>query len=138
MRITLETNYAIKIVELLAKKGEKTYAKTLSDEGDIPPRFCLKILRKLTSEGIVTSCKGAKGGYFLSKKPEDITLRDVVEAVEGPLIFSKCQCPDFSCNMPCNLHGLYLEITQAICEKLDSYNFGYIAGGCSQECGADK
>ena len=127
MRITLESNYAIKIVELLAEKDDKVYAKNLSEDGDIPARFCLKILRKLAAAGIVVSYKGARGGYALSRMPEEITLYEVIEAVEGPLFFSKCQCPEFSCSMPdCRLHPLYTEITAAIRDKLKSYNFGDI------------
>lgn len=88
MRMTLESNYAIRIVELLADTGDKIDAKTIAEQADIPLRFCLKILRKLAQDDIIRSFKGSKGGYMLNGKPEDITLRRVIEAVEGPFIIS--------------------------------------------------
>lgn len=125
MRMTLESNYAIRIVELLADTGEKIDAKTIAEEGDIPLRFCLKILRKLAADDIIVSFKGSKGGYMLNGKPEDITLRRVIEAVEGPFIISKCQGQAFSCNKQhCRLHNIYAEISQSMRDKLESYNFG--------------
>lgn len=48
-------------------------------------RFTLKTMRKLVAAGIVRSFKGAKGGYQLARGPESVTLRQVIEAVEGPL-----------------------------------------------------
>ena len=72
MRITLESDYALKIVTALAKKIEVTDAKALSDETAVTLRFTLKILRKLVLSGFVESYKGAKGGYKLKKEPSDI------------------------------------------------------------------
>lgn len=124
MHMTLEANYAVQIVEYLAEKGEKTDAKTIAERTAIPERFLFKILRKLVAEGIAKSYKGAKGGYELAKNPEDITLREVIEAVEGPYILSRCQKSGYSCGRSsCRLHSVYDEISREVQEKLDSYNF---------------
>ena len=85
MVMTLEADYAVRIVEYLTKHPERRDAKTISVETQIPLRFSLKILRELVAEGLVCSFKGAKGGYTLAKSPEEITLRQVIELVEGPL-----------------------------------------------------
>ncbi len=137
MRMTLESNYAIRIVELLADTGDKIDAKTIAEQADIPLRFCLKILRKLAGDDIIRSFKGSKGGYMLNGKPEDITLRRVIEAVEGPFIISKCQGTQFGCNkINCRLHNVYAEISQSMRDKLESYNFGQIVSGenTNQRC----
>lgn len=127
MRMTLEANYAIRIVEYLADEGEKQDAKTIAEKSDVPERFALKILRKLTSENIVSSYKGAKGGYKINGDPSKITLRMVIEAVEGPFIISRCQCDEYTCTKKsCRLHSVYSEISQYVRDKLDSYNFGMI------------
>ena len=86
MVMTLEADYAVRIVEYLTKHPERRDAKTISVETQIPLRFSLKILRELVAEGLVCSFKGDKGGYTLAKSPEEITLRQVIELVEGPYI----------------------------------------------------
>ena len=84
MHMTLEADYAVRIVEFLAVNPGRADAKTISERTSVTLRFTLKILRTLVSDGIVRSYKGAKGGYELAKSPKEITLRSVIEAVEGP------------------------------------------------------
>ena len=97
MVMTLEADYAVRIVEYLTKNPQRRDAKTISEETRIPLRFSLKILRELVAEGLVCSYKGAKGGYPLAKPPEEITLRQVIELVEGPYMLSRCQKDEYSC-----------------------------------------
>ena len=87
MVMTLEADYAVRIVEYLTKHPERRDAKTISVETQIPLRFSLKILRELVAEGLVCSFKGAKGGYTLAKSPEEITLRQVIELWRAPICF---------------------------------------------------
>ena len=63
MHITLETDYAVRIVYFLAQSGERVDAGRIAEETGVTLRFSLKILRKLVSGGVVMSYKGAKGGY---------------------------------------------------------------------------
>lgn len=127
MHMTLEANYAIRIVELLADSGEKLDAKTIAESSEVPLRFALKILRKLVSDEIVCSFKGAKGGYRINGDPAEITLRRVIESVEGPFMLSRCQGEEYGCTKKnCRLHSVYTEISQCVSDKLESYNFGAI------------
>ena len=113
MVMTLEADYAVRIVEYLTKHPERRDAKTISEETQIPLRFSLKILRELVAEGMVCSFKGAKGGYTLSKPPEEITLRQVIELVEGPYMLSRCQKEEYSCGRGrCRLHKIYESISE--------------------------
>jgi Rrf2 family protein len=57
----------------------------LAAEGRMPERFLLQILRHLVTHGILHSTRGVDGGYSLERKPEDISLLDVIEAIDGPL-----------------------------------------------------
>lgn len=139
MHMTLESNYAIRIVELLAESGEKLDAKNISEHSEVPLRFALKILRKLVSAEIVCSYKGAKGGYKLCGKPKDITLRRVIEAVEGEFMISRCQGSEYGCHKTdCKLHSVYGEISEYVRDKLDSYNFGSICDGSACCKGKEK
>ena len=91
MRITLEIDYAFRIVAHLAeRKGQVIGAPIIADEECIPERFTLRILRKLNLAGITASKRGANGGYYLAKDPEDIALYDVMLAVDGPIEINRC------------------------------------------------
>ena len=83
MHITLESDYAIRIVQILACANNRMDAKTIAEETCVTLRFSLKILRKLVTEGLVKSYKGSQGGYELTRPAKEISLKDVIEAVEG-------------------------------------------------------
>ncbi len=123
MHMTLEANYAVRIIEVLAKKQEKIDAKTIAEESEVPVRFALKILRKLVTDEMICSFKGVKGGYVLNKKPSEITLKDVIESVEGPFMISRCQGEGYCSKANCKLHNIYAEITKEVREKLSQYTF---------------
>lgn len=127
MHMTLEADYAVRIVEFLAVNPGRADAKTISERTSVTLRFTLKILRTLVSDGIVRSYKGAKGGYELAKPPKEITLRSVIEAVEGPYMISRCQGDAYSCQRTsCRLHHIYGEVSQLVRNKLESYTFASI------------
>lgn len=141
MVMTLEADYAVRIVEYLTKHPERRDAKTISVETQIPLRFSLKILRELVAEGLVCSFKGAKGGYTLAKSPEEITLRQVIELVEGPYMLSRCQKEEYSCGREhCRLHSIYEKISENVRRELESYTFAMICAPkpcscCGEEAG---
>lgn len=133
MHITLETDYAIRIVECLAQSGGKLDAATISSRTDVPNRFSLKILRKLVHSGIVKSYKGSQGGYELADEPQNITLRTVVEAVEGKYNFSRCLSDDYYCSRhnnescdkicACRFRAVYDKISAMVRDELEKVNF---------------
>ncbi len=129
MVMTLEADYAVRIVEMLAISNRKVDARTISAETQVPLRFALKILRKLVAGGLIVSYKGARGGYMLAREPDKITLRQVIESVEGPYMISRCQQDEYSCSHTCcRFHQIYDEISSVVREKLDSYTFGGLSG----------
>ena len=124
MNITLEADYAVRIVEMLSYTENRTDANQISLMTQVPQRFALKILRKLVSAGVVKSYRGASGGYELSRAPSEITLRQVIEAIEGPFTISRCQDTAYCCtNDGCKVHKVYREISQMVREKMDDYTF---------------
>lgn len=123
--MTLEADYAVRIVDMLAVANRKVDARTISTETKVPLRFALKILRKLVASGLIVSYKGAHGGYMLAREPGQITLRQVIESVEGPYMISRCQQDEYSCSHTtcCRFHQIYDEISSVVRTKLDSYTF---------------
>ena len=90
MRITLESDYALRIIASLAEEKSVIDAKTLSDKTLVTLRFTLKILNKLVRNGLVSSFKGVKGGYKLKVSADEITLKQVIELIDGPIIIARC------------------------------------------------
>ena len=87
MRFSLQVQYAICSVFDLAYngQGEPVQVRVVSERQSIPARYLEQIFRRLRQAELVVSKRGPGGGYTLARSPAQITLRDVVEAVEGPL-----------------------------------------------------
>jgi Rrf2 family protein len=130
MVMTLEADYAVRIVDLLSQSEQRVDAHSISDRTRVPLRFALKILRKLVASGIIVSYKGAHGGYAIARGADQITLRQVIEAVEGPYMISRCQRTKYSCThtASCRFHEIYDEISLLVRQKLDSYTFASLSG----------
>lgn len=127
MHITLESDYAVRIVSCLAKEDRRIDAKNIADLTSVTLRFALKILRKLVANGIVKSYKGTQGGYELAKKPSEITLKDVIETVEGKYVLSRCLSENYDCNRGmsghCQFQCIFNDISATVEKKLESYTF---------------
>ena len=86
MRISAKADYAVRAtVEMAAAGDEPVKGEKLAEAQDIPLQFLEHILLELKHARIVRARRGARGGYWLAKPPEDVTLADVIRAVEGPL-----------------------------------------------------
>jgi Rrf2 family protein len=95
MRISAKVDYAVRAaVELAAAGGEPIKGEAIADAQDIPLKFLENILGELKHTGIVASRRGAQGGYWLAKPAEDVSLADIVRAVEGPLASVRGQGPE--------------------------------------------
>jgi Rrf2 family protein len=87
MRISAKVDYAVRAsIELASVDRERpTKAEAISRAQEIPPKFLENILADLRQAGLVRSQRGAEGGYMLARAPEEITVADVIRAVEGPM-----------------------------------------------------
>jgi Rrf2 family transcriptional regulator, cysteine metabolism repressor len=87
MKLSRTIAYALHATLQLASgdRGVPIPCSQLANEGRMPERFLLQILRSLVTHGLLHSTRGVDGGYYLAKPPEDITLGDVVEAFDNPL-----------------------------------------------------
>ncbi|MFA6979914.1 MAG: Rrf2 family transcriptional regulator [Ignavibacteriaceae bacterium] len=84
----------------------------IAHELKIPKEFVSKILQELTASGIVSSKKGKMGGFSLAKKPNKIHLLDIVLAIDGSDVFSKCVLgfPHCSSETPCPMHKTWSQL----------------------------
>jgi Rrf2 family protein len=86
VRISAKVDYAVRAaVELAAAKDETVKGDVIAEAQGIPLKFLENILGELKHHGIVNSRRGAQGGYWLAKPADEVSLADIVRAVEGPL-----------------------------------------------------
>lgn len=127
MHINLESDYAVRIVRVLAQHDERMDAQSIATISCVPPRITLKIMRKLLAAELVSSFKGAHGGYVLTRAPRDITMRQVIEAIEGPYRFSRCLDEAYDCTckdaIACPFHSVFDDVTAMVVQKLDTITF---------------
>jgi len=90
MKLSRTVEYAIQATLQLAqsKSGAPVPCSQLAASSSMPERFLLQILRSLVTHGILSSTRGVVGGYMLRRRPEEISLLDLLEAIEGPLAAS--------------------------------------------------
>ena len=122
MHITLEADYALRIVDILARTNGRMEARAIAEKAAITTRFSLKILRKLVACGIVRSYRGAHGGYEVALPPAEVTVYGVLEAIEGPLVLNRCLLTEHNCTMvpdkKCAYHELFTSLTAHLREQL--------------------
>ena len=92
MRLTHLADYAVVIMTAAARReaGARLSASELAQETGVPLPTTQKLMGRLAAEGLLTSVRGAAGGFALARSAEKITLADIVEAVEGPIAMTVC------------------------------------------------
>jgi Rrf2 family protein len=87
MKLSRTVEYAVQAMLQLAEHDPRTPVpcSRLAATGKMPERFLLQILRNLVTHGILTSTRGVEGGYALDRPPEQISLLEVIEAIDGPI-----------------------------------------------------
>lgn len=91
IRINRETDYGIGILTLMAQGGgQRVNAATLAERRGLPQPMVSKILKQLARAGLLVSFRGPKGGYGLARSPHEITVAEVIAALEGPIALTEC------------------------------------------------
>ena len=92
MQITRQADYAVRAVYHLSKlePGERAATSQIAKDQHIPPSFLAKIVSQLSVAGLLQTSRGARGGVSLAKSPEEISLLEVVEAIDGPILLNVC------------------------------------------------
>lgn len=132
MHITLEADYALRIVYTLALQQGRMEAKSIAEKACVTLRFSLKILRKLVAAGIVRSYKGSQGGYEMAKPSEQITIYEILEAIEGPLVLNRCLLEGHDCNRvpdkKCPFHYLFEHASDRLKAELSAVTIASVVG----------
>jgi Rrf2 family protein len=138
VRLTRATNYAVRALVEIAKCDSPECAdlRTLAREMKAPEAFLSKVLQRLKRAGLVKGTRGAHGGYGLARDAAKITVRDVVEAMEGRTSLSAClsredrpgtkPCPR---TRTCGARKLWSRLEERLNRALESETIGRLAGG---------
>ncbi|UCD94897.1 MAG: Rrf2 family transcriptional regulator [Candidatus Zixiibacteriota bacterium] len=125
MQFTRAEEYGILgVIYLSEQPDDRVIALSeIADAKEVPEKFLAKIFQNLTKTGIVRSHRGVKGGFTLSKDPHTVTVRDVVEAIQGPYHLVKCLHDRNCCDKYdyCPIRSVLQEAEVELLEVFDSY-----------------
>ena len=128
MQITRQADYAVRAVLHLARAGntERAATSSIAKEQKIPPSFLAKIISQLSIAGVLHTARGARGGVTLAREPKDITLLEVVEAIDGPIQLNECVQATGVCSFEdnCPVRAVWCDTQNELVLRLKSTNFG--------------
>jgi len=131
LQIARHTDYAARILLHLAGlgEGERVSIAELARVRLLPAPFVRRLIRDLVDAGLVTTTRGASGGIQLARPAESISLLDLVQAMEGPIILSPCVADGHSCPLAtaCPVRGAWEGARQALLEHLGAARFDVLA-----------
>ncbi len=121
MKLSRESQYALLALVELARRPPDTYfnVSAIASSARLPGPFLAKTFVKLTRGGIVSSSRGKERGYRLGRPPEDISVKEVIEAIEGDDIFKRCVFWSNGCSeiSPCPLHDEWRKLRPQVAES---------------------
>jgi Rrf2 family protein len=131
MQLTRAADYAVRIMIQLAglPAGSRPNRAALAEAGEIPEHFVAKILQSLGRAGLIDSQRGMNGGFTLARPPEQVTLLEVVEAIEGPTRLNVCLLGGASCARKkwCPAHVAWTEAQEAMTGVLRRFTIAMLA-----------
>lgn len=130
LRFTKRADYGLMAIHYIAVHDRlgSVNTKRIAEEFQIPPELLAKILQRLAKRRLIVSQNGPKGGYVLSRQPNEITVGEVVRALEGPISIVSCLdhsgCPQ---ELRCNLRRPVQKLQAAISQMLDTMTLAELA-----------
>ena len=124
MRISMKTDYGLIALKHMAGQPGNglVNAKELAGMFRLPPNLLAKILQSLSQSGIIEAQKGSGGGYRISRNPEDISLTEIFESIEGPVHMIMCTADNGNCSVEdsCTIRNGLVTLERKFAEFFDS------------------
>ncbi len=135
-RVNRQTDYAIRVILRLAQEapGTRLPSSAIGREMLIPSAFLPRIVAQLAQANLVTTFPGREGGLQLPRPAAEITMRHVVEVMEGPLLLSECMLGEDACPFEgdCRVRCRWTGLQNAILAELDKTTFAKLAQESAQ------
>jgi FeS assembly SUF system regulator len=130
LRISKMTDYAIMVmVELNASRGEVLTAHALAERSRLELPTVSKVLKMLVKMDLVNSYRGASGGYCLEREARDISVAEIIAAIEGPIAMTECSVEEGLCaqEASCGLRGNWQRISIAVARAMEGVSLAEMA-----------
>ena len=131
LRLSKKTDYALIALKDLASSppGTSSSAREIAARYDIPVEFMAKVLQKLAKDGLLASQQGTHGGYLLGRPATDMSVADVIQAIDGPLMVTACSDVNETCDQysKCNVRDPLWRLKDRIVQVLTSLTIHELA-----------
>jgi len=131
LRLSKKADYALLALRHLAVPGPRATAsaRELAESYDLPPELLAKVLQQLVRGGLLSSQQGIRGGYGLARPAAEITVVDVIEAIDGPMTVTACSESDHSCDQytKCNIRDPLWKLKDRIVSALSATTVAELA-----------
>src|SRR5579872_2033988 len=132
LRLSKKADYALMAMKHLAVRGDRgaSSAREIAEQYGIPIELMAKVLQKLVRRGLLASHQGTRGGYQLARVPGQISVADVIQAIDGPVTVTACsteddgQCEQFA---KCNVRDPLWKVRQRILSALGECTIAELA-----------
>jgi Rrf2 family protein len=130
MQITRQADYAVRAVLYLARCGSGTPVATaeIALAQKIPATFLTKIISQLSTAGVLRTTRGAHGGVALARSANDISLLEIVETIDGPVLLNSCVLDPASCpeSLNCPVQKIWCQAQADLIMTLERTKFGQL------------
>jgi Rrf2 family protein len=127
MQITHQADYALRTILYLSKlePSHRVPTSEIAKSNRIPPSFLTKIISQLSIAGLIHTSRGARGGVWLARPPEDISVLDVLQAIDGTLVLNQCVANPENClvSQDCTIHRFWLDTCRDVIGRLRDATF---------------
>ena len=124
LRLSKKADYALMAMKHLATRADNasSSAREIAEQYDIPLELMAKVLQRLARRGLVTSLQGTRGGYRLARSTQQISVADIIEAIEGPLRVTACSTEEENCGQyaKCSVRDPLWKIKDRIVAALET------------------
>ncbi len=131
LRLSKKTDYALIALKDLASSppGTSSSAREIAARYDIPVEFMAKVLQKLAKDGLLASHQGTHGGYLLGRPATDMSVADVIQAIDGPLMVTACSDVNETCDQysKCNVRDPLWRLKDRIVQSLVAFTIQELA-----------
>jgi Rrf2 family protein len=131
LRLSKKADYALMAMKHLALHGDRgsSSAREIAEQYDIPIELMAKVLQRLVQRGLLASHQGTRGGYQLSRLPRQISVADVIQAIDGPLTVTACSTDDNNCEQyaKCNVRDPLWRVRERILQALGECTIAELA-----------
>ena len=128
MKLSARSRYGVRMMLELALNYEKgaVFLKDIAKKEEISEKYLSQLVIPLKAAGLINSIRGAHGGYMLAKEPDEISLKNIIEVLEGELDLVNCVKDSSLCNRVsvCITRGVWTKLGDKVKEVLDSFTLG--------------